>query len=406
MSGIAVLAAVSLVAGGAYVGLGDDGYELEFTLESAIGVEEGAKAQIDGIEVGSVSSIEHDDGSALLSVAIDDEHAPLHAGTTAMVEWRSVLGERFVTLKRGPDENEQLDSGSRIEAGGENVRVEDLLETLDAPTRRSLSEFLQQLQTPVEGEDDNLQGMIQSLGPAVQQLGGVLEAIGQDGPAIRTLVTRMREVTDTLATRQSRLDSTIGGLGDVTAKAAQEQEQLTAALDELPGTLEDAENTLDSVPTTVDDVTPLLQDLRPVAARLPGIADDLAPMLADARSTVAELGPTLQAADGLLGETPELLDRSHSVVPDAGRLVQKVQPAVSFLRPYTPGLAGWVTNWASAFSAYDGAGHYARAELIGGPSAVDNNPGVVPPGLTQEKQPDPGYAGDEPWTDAHGSGVR
>ncbi|SBW22814.1 hypothetical protein FDG2_3167 [Candidatus Protofrankia californiensis] len=83
-----------------------------------------------------------------------------------------------------------------------------------------------------------------------------------------------------------------------------------------------------------------------------------------------------------------------------------LQPAFAFLRPYTPEVVSFLALWGSAFGNYDANGHYTRAHLQTGASSVDNNPGVLAPGLRNDPYPLPGAIGNQPWTDAFGSGAR
>jgi phospholipid/cholesterol/gamma-HCH transport system substrate-binding protein len=185
-----------------------------------------------------------------------------------------------------------------------------------------------------------------------------------------------------------------------------QREALGGTLTELPGTLRQARTTLDSVPGTVDEVTPLLDALAPATERLPGVASDLRPLLSDLRPAIAELRPTLDAASELLQVTPGLLDSGTATVPELKETFSGLTPALDFLRPYTPELAGFLTNWNSANANFDRNGHYARIYVTAGAENVQVNPGVLPPGTTKNLIPLPGELVDQPWTDAFGEGMR
>ena len=44
--------------------------------------------------------------------------------------------------------------------------------------------------------------------------------------------------------------------------------------------------------------------------------------------------------------------------------LQKSQPVVQFIRPYTPEFVGWLRDFGQGASAYDANGHYARIQPI------------------------------------------
>jgi phospholipid/cholesterol/gamma-HCH transport system substrate-binding protein len=293
-----------------------------------------------------------------------------------------------------------------IEGAVDRVEIDQVLAALDPPTRERLKSLVQRLRQTLDGNEDELNATLRAAGPALEALGQVLEAVGNDGPAIRSLVERLYTMTATLTARQDDVSAVIGQLSRTSRATAAQQAQLRAALQELPPTLEVAQRTLDDVPPTVDKTVPLLADLRPATQRLTSVSRNLSPLLSDLRPAVADLKPTLVAAQSLLQVAPGLLDDAHATLPGINTAAGSAQPALSFLRPYTPELAGWLSNWGSASAGYDSIGHYMRAFVQQGGSSVNANPGVLPPGIGKNAHREPGENEGQPWTDATGSSLR
>lgn len=382
-------------------------YALKVAMPNAIGVVAGTPVQIEGREVGRVSDVAAQGDQAVVTTAVDAAAAPLRSGTTVTVGARSVLGERYLEIQPGPPTNPALPSGTMIAAGSTQVVVEDLLEALDPATRAHLTSTVRQLDAalaPPTSKD--LNDTLATAGPAVQALGQVLDAVGQDGPAIRSLLTNLHGVTQTLAYRRDGLSSTVSDLDTLTAAAAGRQRQLSNGIAELPSTLDALQGVLDRFPAATDQLVPLLDDLRPAADRLPSVAANLSPVLRDLRPTVALLRPTLVAADQLLGATPDLLDQTTGVLPQLQTTVERVAPAVAFLRPYTPEVLGFASNWGNLFSTYDSQGHFAHPLVVTGKTAVDDNPNITLPGEFSDTKMAPGQNANQPWTDANGSAPR
>lgn len=383
------------------------GYELNVVMPSAQGVVDGTPVQIGGQDVGRVSAVTAKGDQAVVTAQVDSASAPLRSGTTVTVEWRSLLGERYLNVHPGPATNPELPSGAMLPAGSSQVVVEDLLEALTPDTRAHLTSLVKQLDTTLDGQNaQNLNDTLHTAGPTVQALGSVLDSIGQDGAAIRTLVTDLHGVTQILAQRKDGLASSVSNLTNLTGTVAQQQQQLTDSLQELPGTVDALQTVFDKFPGATDQLVPLLDDLRPAAARLPGVAANLSPVLQDLRPTVGLLKPTLQAADQLLGQTPGFLDQGTAVLPQVQTAVRKLGPAVAFLRPFTPEAMGFVSNWGNLFSTYDSQGHFANPLVVQGKTGVDDNPNVLLPGENNSTVFQPGEAVGQPWTDANGSAPR
>ncbi|WP_034269534.1 MlaD family protein [Haloechinothrix halophila] len=392
--------------GGLYTLASDDDYRVQFVVPSAAQLVEGSFVWIDGQEAGSVSRLEARDGKAIVTATIDEAYAPIREGAVTRVEWQSVLGERILSIEPGPAEAKPIPSGAMYTAKSSQIEVDQVLATLDDKTRNRLNSLIRRFAKTVDGKEKDLRKTLASAGPAVRAMGSVLEAVGRDGPAIRELVTELEQLTSAVAERQTDLSNVVQDFNKVAGTMAEKQQQLKEGLAELPATLKEAKGTLDEVPETVDEASPLLDDMDPATRRLASTSRMLRPVLARLRPTVAQLRPTLESAAGLLGKTPALLDRTHDVVPQVTRIMEKVHPAVSYLRPYTPEAVGWVNNWGRDYAHYDAEGHVWLGGLAQvGPAAFNAQPsGGLPPLSTH--QPKPGEVVDQPWTDAHGSGMR
>lgn len=381
-------------------------YSVQVVLPSAANLVKGSPVQIGGTNVGQVSNLTTRDGRAVVEVELDDEAAPLHAGSTATVAWKAALGERVLELEPAPKSNPEVPSGGLIAGTVDRVELDQLLGALDKPTRARIQTLLKASDETFSGQEQELNATLREAGPALQALGEVLKGIGKDGPAIRALVTRLSRLTRVLATRQQDVRGTVEGLSDAARESARYHRQLRAGLRELPGTLTAGRRTLDEVPSAVDAAVPLLDDLAPATKSLRPVARDLRPLLTDLRPAVADLRGTLDAADPLLRYTPGLLDTAHGVAPGMENALSEYQTALDFLRPYTPEVMGYFSNWGSATANYDTIGHYARVFIQAGSTSLNANPGVLPPGVTRNAARVPGELEGQPWTDANGSAMR
>lgn len=404
--GVAVV--LALVAAAGVAALRDSGdYRLNILMPSAGQTFVGAAVVINGEQVGQVSDLGVEGDRAVVTVDIDDAAAPLREGTQARITWESVIGAQVVELMPGPARNVALPSGKRIVSGTESVQVDDVLAALDPATREHLQGVVGELQTTLAGREQAVKSTLDTAGPAVEGMGEVLRAVGDDGPAIKQLVTQLRGMAGELAKRDEELGSSVSNVDRFTSVVAERESSVGDTLAKLPGTVDEATATLRRVPGAVGELDPLLGDLRPATARLPETARNLSPVLTDLRASVANLKPTLGSLDVLLGRTPQLLDGVHSTVPGVTQAVDGLQPAVSFLRPYAPETAGWLSNWVSIFGSQASTGrHIARALITGSSTSWTDNPGVLPPGVQQDPRPKPGEIAGQPWLDANGDGVR
>jgi phospholipid/cholesterol/gamma-HCH transport system substrate-binding protein len=394
--------AILAVSAAVITSSGDD-YTVDVVLPAATNLVRGSEVEIEGATAGRVKELDTRDGKAVITVALNEDYAPLHDGTTARVSYKALLGERILELFPGEDAAPALTDGALVEGSVDRVELDQVLAALDKPTRQKLQSLLDRLSGTLKGKEGDAQSTLQTLGPAVEALGQVLDAVGNDGPTIRKLIIRLSDLMGTLEKHDRDVGSTITDLTTATGTIAANRAQLSQALAELPETLRTAKATLSQVPGTVDAASPLLRALAPGLEQLPGVAEQLEPVLRDLRPTIAELRPTLAAARTLLDYSPDLLDGAESVLPQANQVLDDLGPALTYLRPYTPELMGWLSNWGSAAANYDANGHYLRAFIEEGSTSLVNNPGILPPGVTQHLSRLPGESEGQPWTDAHGN---
>lgn len=396
-----------LVVGLAAKWVSSDGYEVTMVLPNANNLFTGGSVVRDGYEAGTIKSIKVVDGKAQVRVKLDPSFDDLHDGATGQVVWKAALGERLLRIDDGPASNAKLPSGAMLRGVQiEPVEVDQVLAALDPPTRTKINSLIARLNSTMSGKEKDFNTTLETAGPALQQLGAVLRELGADGEAIKQLVVQFNDTMTILAKRDGSVASIVNDLSRTTATVVQQKQALGATLKQLPGVIDDAQTTLAKVPSTVDETVPLLDDLAPAMNRLTSVSKNLRPLLSDLRPAVADLRPTLNSLGDLLQITPGLLDAGTSTIPSVGAMFASLTPVLDFLRPYTPEVAGWASNWGSAAGNYDANGHYTRFLIQTGVEAPIGITGAPGPGVTQNFTPAPGSPVGQPWTDAYGSEMR
>jgi phospholipid/cholesterol/gamma-HCH transport system substrate-binding protein len=385
---------------------GGGGYHATFVFPHATNLFRGSRVQIDGFNVGLVKGLEVRDGKALVKVNVNDKHAPLREGTTARIDWQSLPGERIVQIAPGPKTNAALPDGAMITATTPRVELDQVLSALDPGTRAEIRRIVPGLDEALAGHEDDLGRTLESAGPALGAATDVLQAIGSDGPALQTLLTSVRDLAERLVARRDSVRGIIDGFDRNLQQTAKRSEDLAAGLDELPATLRTADSVLGKVPPAAAAALPLLRDLLPAAQALPAAAADLRPFLSELRPTLAELRPALVSLATVLDETPGLLDKAHSVVPPVTAVVSSLLPVLDYLRPYTPEVAGLLSNLASASANFDANGHFLRVYVSSGSLLLGSITGQLNPSIDKNPSRPPGELEGQPLTDAAGSPIR
>jgi phospholipid/cholesterol/gamma-HCH transport system substrate-binding protein len=368
-------------------------YEVKAQFVNSSQLVKGSPVQSGGVPIGSVSDIGvTPNGQALVTMKIKKD-GPLRRGTLAQIKQLSLSGEanRYIDLTFPSSRAAKIPNGGRIEEADTRsaVDLDELFDTLDAPTRRSLQDFIKGNAEQFVGHTKQANEGLRYLSPLLSTSSRLFNQVSRDTPLLQGfLVNSARLVTD-LAERRDSLASLIGNL-DVTTRAIGDQRvALADAIQRLPPFMRRANSTFVDLRHALDDVDPLVDASKPVAARLGPFLSEARRFTAAARPTIADLRTAIRrpgAGNDLIELTnaiPPLNDiatvrkaRTYSpgghavsvgTVPGAfGQMIAAMTgatPVLAFARPYTTDFLGWLDDFSTTGANVDALGGNARAHL-------------------------------------------
>jgi phospholipid/cholesterol/gamma-HCH transport system substrate-binding protein len=314
-------------------------YRLVVPLDSADGLYPGSDVLIAGAKAGSVQDIALDGNQTLVTIALDDAYAPVHANASVTVRPKSLLGEKYVALD--PGSSDVLPSGSRLPRTqvARAVELQDVVNSLDAPTR------------------EKLRTLVISLGGG---LAGQGLATNQTLSYGRQDLDHLAAITDTLAARDQDLQKVIQGLDAVTAELAQSDRR-----QELGALIHNSEVLLHS----------------------------LAQQDAQIKATLANANAALSRSDASLAGTAQQLNDIFRQAPTTVNLLNGISRTLATntdLVVADPNSfdAGMKTS-TSVFGAQDGQGYATRINVVVGPcSAAPCNPPALGLSTSGARVPD------------------
>jgi phospholipid/cholesterol/gamma-HCH transport system substrate-binding protein len=374
IAAVAALAlAVVIVAVVVLGGKGGKTYYIDF--QNAGQLVKGDDVQVGGRRIGSVKAITLTNHNlARIKVAINDPYAPLHAGTTALVRATSLSGiaNRYIALTPGPNSNHSLPDGATIGSDSTTsiVDLDQLFNTLNAPTRKALQDFIQGSATQYQGKGVQANQSAKYFGPALSSTDQVIQQVLRDQGAFTTFLANSSKLVTDVAARRNDLSSLVANANATAGAIAQENTAFNTDLALLPGTLRKANTTFVNLRATLVDLTTLVNTSKPVAPKLAPFFAALRPLVRDAVPTFKSLsqvlflpGPNNDLND-LMKKLPALQNAAKPAFANSITALQKSQPVVSFIRPYTPEFVGWLRDFGQGASSYDANGHYARIQPI------------------------------------------
>ena len=394
-----VISAIVLVGlilfGGGPVG---GGYKVKARFLNAGQLVKGNPVQVGGVPVGSVKGIEiTPDGHAEIEMSIDGDHSPLRRGTRAEIRQfsQSGLANRYIDLKLPPDTDDTIPDGGVIETDKTvtQVDLDELYNTLDPETRRSLQGFFKGSADQWRDMADEANVGFQYLNPALSTSRRLFNELTRDTPVLERFLVDSSEAVTALAERRDDLAALIGNLNDTTRALGSQKEALAESIGRLPPFMRRANTTFVNLRSTLDEVDPLVEASKPVAKRLGPFLSQARAFAADAEPTVHDLSLTINKA----GRANDLINlvqsfrpldeiatvtktrsyapggTSRSVGETRGAFQETVDALqggageIGFARPYTTDFLGWFDDFSTTGGGFDALGATARGFITMSP---------------------------------------
>jgi virulence factor Mce-like protein len=407
---LALAAAVIAVIVVLSTGRSGTGHQLSLVVPDATDVVPGQYVKEAGVNVGTVQSISAVNGGhdARLVLSIDDSAWPLTKGTTMQLHWGGTVSfvNRYIEIARGPATNPPMATDGVFPAADFSTPVEfdSLINTFDANTRAGLKAFLQNAGITLRTASPNLARAIDAAPVALAQTSAALGDLDSNESALDALVRSGAQVVDAV----NRADP---GIQPLVRNAATTFAALARSAEQLQSTLRTAPSTLAQTRETLAQAEPTLQLAKTVTGRVaPGViqVERIARPLDDLLVTLKRVGPdaisALSTAQGATPSLNRLLVKARSVLPQLSSIGRQSVTSLQCVRPYTPDIIAFTTDWADFLSAVDGKDHYFRAQVQTLVPASFNDQVYdsaqmekLFPWISYVFPPPPGYAAGQPW---------
>ena len=371
---VAVVAVVALALAWVLLrgGSGTD-YRLRFT--NAGQLVKGDDVQVGGRRIGTIREISLTaDNEAEVKIRVDDDFSPLHEGTTALIRATSLAGiaNRYIALTPAPNSNRALDDDAllRTDKTTSIVDLDQLFDTFDKPTRTALQQFIQGNAAWYQGRGKEANEATKYLAPTLSSTRRLLAELVRDQGTFDSFLANTSRTMGTLAQRRATLTELVSNTNTTMASIGDEQESLSQALSVLPQTLRKANTTFVNLRATLDDLDVLVAESKPATKDLARFFAELRPLVRDARPTIGDLRRLVRSSgDGndltdLLRQAPALERAAKPAFSNSIVALRKSTPVLTFIRPYSVDLVGWLRDFGQGASNYDANGHFARIQPI------------------------------------------
>lgn len=253
-------------------GAGGDGYHVTIQFANVLDLVPQAAVKANDVTVGSVSSIKLSGWHATVQVQVD-RGVRLPANATAAIRQTSLLGEKFVDLRKPPDKpaTGRLTDGATIPLSrtSRNIEVEELLGALSLLLSGGSLEKLKTINTEVSNIFDGREGDVKD---ALHQLDTLIGGLDDDKKQIVRAIDALDTFSGKVAKQKTTVAKAVDALDPGLKVLDNQRKQLVDMLNAL--------NKLGVVGTRVirksrDDLLANLHSLQPILTELVKSGDNL-----------------------------------------------------------------------------------------------------------------------------------
>ena len=249
--------------------LGDDQFELkaEFDTAQAIVPGQGQTVNMAGVEVGDITEVDLEDGTAVVTMGINEPYESLiHPDATMLLRPRTGLQDMTIELNPGR-QGESVGEGFVVPQAqtNPNVQPDQILASLDADTRRYLQLLIQGGAEGLGGRGEQLSAGFRRFEPLARSLAQIGNALSVRRENIRSAITSFRELSETLAADDTRLAEFVTSQNSALGAFADEEAAIRETLREFPSALAATRRALESNNRLSAELGPAARALIPQA---------------------------------------------------------------------------------------------------------------------------------------------
>jgi phospholipid/cholesterol/gamma-HCH transport system substrate-binding protein len=302
-------------------------YKAQLSTAQAVTPGQGQTVNIAGVQVGEVSTVELEDGRAVVELKIRRKYAKIYNDATILLRPKTGLKDMILELNPGTVTAGEIDENGTIPVSNTlpDVNPDQILAQLDGDTRAYLRILLGGAGQGLRGQGRNLSATLRRFEPTARDSLRVTRLLAQRRRSVARVIHNLRLLSQELASRDDALASWVQSSNAVFARFAAQEASIRQSLQLLPGTLEETQSGLGKAARLARVLGPTLQSLRPAARALgptlvdvrpflrqsiPILRDQLRPFTRQALPVVRDLRPTITDLSVL---TPDLLSVARVV---------------------------------------------------------------------------------------------
>lgn len=305
----------------------------DFSNAQAVTPGQGQAVVIAGIQVGKISSVDLEDGHAVVGMDIEPKYLQLiHPDATMLLRPKTNLNDMTVEIEPGEGKR-HVEDGHRfpLSQTEPSIQFEAFLSTLDADTQQYLQLLVAGGAQGIGGRGRQLSGALRRLQPFSHYIADLNRAVAQRRVALARVIHDFGLLTTELGRHDSELERFVTASKGALGNFANQQQSIQETLVEFPSTLTALRSALASsdrfstasrpallglIPQAQASVpafkanerlfkqttAPIRDQIRPFTRQVRPVLTHLNEASTDFDTSVSEFGTSLGALNSLLNE--------------------------------------------------------------------------------------------------------
>jgi phospholipid/cholesterol/gamma-HCH transport system substrate-binding protein len=221
--------------------VGEDFVQLtaDFSNAQAVTPGQGQAVVVAGIQVGKISSVDLEDGHAVVGMDVEPKYLELiHPDATLLLRPKTNLNDMTVEIDPG-SRGKHVEDGYRfpLSRTEPSIQFEAFLSTLDADTQQYLQLLVAGGAQGIGGRGRQLSGAFRRLQPFAHYIADLNRAVARRRAALANVIHDFGLLTTELGRHDAELERFVTSSKDALGNFANQQESLQESLVELPSTV-------------------------------------------------------------------------------------------------------------------------------------------------------------------------
>ncbi len=400
---VAVAVLVALAGGGTR-------HELWVDIPDATGLYAGEPIREAGIDVGGVASVEPIDGGrrARVGLSFGGRAWPIQHGTQLRLRWGGTISylNYYVDLIAPVRSGQPYPDGATLPRSTVSVPVEfdSLIDDFTPRVRAGMRSLLAAGGDSFTNARPGLEATLARTPPALTQANLLLADLNRSRSQLTQMIGSTGRVVDALDTAQPSTEQLVSGAAGTLHAVAAQATALQHTIADAPAAFTRVDGTLGTADRTLDLAGRVTTQLAPGVTQLHETVRPLDQLLAAIEQVAPDAESTLTTARRSAPRLTALLRKATALMPTIDSAVGRAIPELDCIRPYTPDIVSFFTNWSAFMSTSDGSDYIPRVvpsaitgALSGAQQETAGQAVSGSSGLTDAFPQPPGYAAGQPW---------